>query len=75
MFAAIAQAPRFKILPVEALLVDNYTALHAREGYADMGRRAWRVWMWVDADCFGGPDEMRDPTKMNTRKGGTLLWA
>lgn len=75
VFAATAHAPRFKILPGEALLVDNYTALHAREGYADMGRRAWRVWMWVDGDCFGGPDEMRDPTKMNTRKGGTLLWA
>jgi hypothetical protein len=75
VFAATAHAPRFKILPGEALLVDNYTALHVREGYADMGRRAWRVWMWAEGKCFGGPDELRDPSKANTRKGGTLLWA
>ena len=47
IFAATAHAPRFKILPGEALLIDNYTALHVREGYADMGRRGWRVWMWA----------------------------
>ena len=48
VFAATAHAPRFKILPGEALLIDNYTALHVREGYVDMNRRAWRVWMWAE---------------------------
>ena len=60
VFAATAYAPRFKVLPGEALLVNNYSALHVREGYEDLDRRSWRVWMWNDGDCYGGPDWMRD---------------
>ena len=39
----------------------NYTCLHVREGYEDMGRRSWRVWMWVEGDCYGVPAESSTP--------------
>ena len=42
----------------EALIVDNYRAMHIREAYSDMDRFSWRVWMWVDGDCHGGPADV-----------------
>ncbi len=52
--AAGARAPRFKLAPGQALIIDNYRVLHAREGYADLNRMMWRVWIWTD-DCLGVP--------------------
>ena len=52
--AAGASAPRFKLAPGQALIIDNYRVLHAREGYADLNRMMWRVWIWTD-DCLGVP--------------------
>ncbi len=78
VFSATAHAPRFKVLPGEALIIDNYRGLHVREGYSDMRRSSWRVWMWAEGDCFGEPDTMRDPKVANTRGQlgkGTLIWA
>ncbi|MFT4714181.1 MAG: gamma-butyrobetaine dioxygenase [Candidatus Azotimanducaceae bacterium] len=48
-------APRFRLRPGEAVIVDNYRALHAREGYIDPDRMMWRVWIWTD-ESKGVPD-------------------
>ena len=53
--AAGKSAPRFKLEPGDALVIDNYRVLHAREGYEDLNRMMWRVWIWTD-ECLGVPD-------------------
>ena len=58
VFAASAHAPRFRVEAGEALIVDNYRALHIREAYRDMDRFSWRVWMWVEGQCHGPPDDV-----------------
>ena len=30
--------------------------MHVREGYKDLDRRSWRVFMWVDGQCHGVPE-------------------
>ncbi len=52
---AAALAPRFRLQPGQALLVDNYRMFHGREGYADPSRCMWRVWGWSDG-ALGVPD-------------------
>lgn len=44
-------APRFRVEPGEALLLDNFRLLHGREGYSGgvCERRVWRVWCWTEA--------------------------
>ena len=76
VFAATAHAPRFKVQPGEALLVDNYRAMHVREGYTDMDRRSWRVWMWEEGACFGGPEFLKEPTiaKTGGRAFARVIW-
>jgi gamma-butyrobetaine dioxygenase len=46
---AAAVAPRFKLAPGEAVIVDNYRMMHGREAYADLDRLMWRVWVWTTA--------------------------
>lgn len=53
--AAASKAPRFRLEPGQALLVDNYRMFHGREGYADPTRMMWRVWGWSD-QALGVPD-------------------
>jgi len=48
-------APRFKLMPGEALIIDNYRVLHARAGYRDLNRMMWRVWIWTQ-EALGVPD-------------------
>lgn len=45
---AAASAPRFKLDAGEAVVVDNYRMMHAREAYTDMNRLMWRVWIWTN---------------------------
>lgn len=47
--------PRFKVEPGQALIIDNYRMLHAREGYEDLSRMMWRVWVWTN-EALGLPD-------------------
>ena len=54
--AAVAQAPRFKLGPGQALVIDNYRMLHGRDAYTDLGRLMWRVWVWTSASKAGPPD-------------------
>ena len=56
VYAATAHAPRFKVLPGEALLVDNHRCMHVREGYTDLDRRSWRVFCWVKGHGYGCPE-------------------
>ena len=70
VFAASAHAPRFKVMAGEALIVDNYRALHIREAYSDVDRFSWRVWMWVDGACHGAPEEMRGQPSGASTDGG-----
>ena len=72
MFAATQQAPRFKMMRGEALIVDNYQTLHVREPYVDLQRRSWRVWCWVDGKCYGAPDFLRQPTNVRPVSTGEL---
>jgi gamma-butyrobetaine dioxygenase len=44
-----ALAPRFKLQPGEALVVDNYRIVHGRDPYEDIDRLMWRVWVWTAA--------------------------
>ncbi len=30
--------------------------MHVREGYEDLDRRSWRVFMWSEGQCFGVPE-------------------
>ena len=62
--AAIAEedstAARFSLEAGEALIVDNFRMLHARESFRDCSRqrRMWRVWSWTNA-AMGLPLEMK----------------
>jgi gamma-butyrobetaine dioxygenase len=49
------RAPRFKLAPGDAVIIDNYRMLHGRDAYADLRRHMWRVWCWTDR-CRGVPD-------------------
>ena len=62
IISATQHAPRFKVLPGEALLMDNHRVMHVREGYADLDRRSWRVFMWAEGDCYGVPQELLTKT-------------
>jgi hypothetical protein len=73
-FAATAHAPRFKVQPGEALIVDNYRAMHVREGYRDLDRRSWRVWMWAAGACYGGPNFLNDPD-IGGQAFAQVVWA
>lgn len=43
------RAARFKLLPGQAMLIDNYRYLHAREPDDGGGQRLlWRVWCWTE---------------------------
>ena len=64
IIAATQHAPRFKVLAGEALLMDNYRCMHVREGYADLDRRSWRVFMWAEGDCFGVPEVLERDSNM-----------
>ena len=52
---ASAAAPRFRLEPGEAVVIDNYRMMHAREAYADLDRQMWRVWIWTTTSV-GVPD-------------------
>lgn len=54
--AAVATAPRFKLSPGQAVVIDNYRMLHGRDAYTDLGRLLWRVWVWTKASKAGPPD-------------------
>ena len=43
-----AAAPRVRLGPGDALLVDNYRMFHGRDPYSDGRRLLWRVWIWTD---------------------------
>ena len=47
-------APKFKLLPGQVVIVDNYRLMHGRRPYEDLNRMLWRVWVWSD-DCLGVP--------------------
>lgn len=51
---AAIPAPRFKLLPGEAAIIDNYRVMHGREAYSDAGRLMWRVWLW-SSSALGVP--------------------
>lgn len=51
---AAVPAPRFKLLPGEAAIIDNYRVMHGREAYSDAGRLMWRVWLWTSS-AWGVP--------------------
>jgi gamma-butyrobetaine dioxygenase len=53
---AVASAPRFKLSPGCALVIDNYRVLHGRDPYTDLNRLMWRVWVWTRASKAGPPD-------------------
>ena len=59
VFSATAHAPRFKVLPGEAIIVDNYKVWHIREGFTSLERKSWRVWMWKEGECYGVADTQR----------------
>ena len=59
VFSATAHAPRFKVQPGEAIIVDNYKLWHIREGFTSLERKSWRVWMWKEGDCYGVADTQR----------------
>lgn len=48
-------APRFKLQAGEAVIIDNYRMMHAREAYTDLDRLMWRVWVWTTG-AHGVPD-------------------
>ncbi len=33
----------------EAVLVDNYRCAHGRDGYTDLSRAMWQIWVWSDS--------------------------
>ena len=55
-----ALAPRFVLKKGEALIVDNFRMLHAREAFHgfENKRQMWRVWSWTNA-AFGLPPEIK----------------
>ena len=48
-------APKFKLLPGQVVIVDNYRLMHGRSPYEDLRRMLWRVWVWTD-ECLNVPD-------------------
>ncbi len=52
--------PRFALKKGEALIVDNFRMLHAREAFhgSENKRRMWRVWSWTNA-AFALPPEIK----------------
>jgi alpha-ketoglutarate-dependent taurine dioxygenase len=53
--AAAERAPRFKLQAGDVAVIDNYRMMHGREGYADLARQMWRVWVWTTS-AWGVPD-------------------
>ena len=53
---AVATAPKFKLEPGQAVVVDNYRMLHGRLAYTDLDRLMWRVWIWTQRSKSGAPD-------------------
>lgn len=53
-------APRFLLKKGEALIVDNFRMLHAREAFhgCENKRRMWRVWSWTNT-AFALPPEIK----------------
>ena len=53
------RAPRFVLKEGEALIVDNFRMLHARDAFhgSENKRRMWRVWSWTNAS-FGLPPQV-----------------
>lgn len=51
---AAQDAPRFKLHAGDVAVIDNYRMMHGREGYADLERRMWRVWVWTTS-AWGVP--------------------
>jgi gamma-butyrobetaine dioxygenase len=45
--SAAERAPRFKLHRGDVAVIDNYRMMHGREGYADLERQMWRVWVWT----------------------------
>jgi alpha-ketoglutarate-dependent taurine dioxygenase len=53
--AAGERAFRFKLEAGDIAVIDNYRMMHGREGYADLERQMWRVWIWTTS-AWGVPD-------------------
>lgn len=53
-------APRFPLKKGEALIVDNFRMLHARDQFlgSENKRRMWRVWSWT-TESFGLPPNIK----------------
>jgi alpha-ketoglutarate-dependent taurine dioxygenase len=64
---AVHDAARFTLGRGEAMIVDNFRLLHAREAFAglDQQRRMWRVWAWTSAS-FGLPPALKMATAATT---------
>ena len=70
--AKIAQ--RFTLQRGQAIIVDNYRMLHARDDFMDFTntRRMWRVWSWSN-ESMGLPQEMeKHLTTAGTTVNGTV---
>lgn len=49
-------ASRFRIASGEALIIDNFRMLHARDGFeGTQERKLWRIWVWTD-ESLGIPE-------------------
>jgi alpha-ketoglutarate-dependent taurine dioxygenase len=46
-YEASKNAPKFTLMPGEALCLDNYRMLHGRTGFDDTERTLWRIWAWT----------------------------
>ena len=46
---AAEMAPRFKLLPGQTLVIDNYRTMHGREPFRGDKRKLWRNWIWTTA--------------------------
>ena len=55
-------AKRFTLKQGQALIVDNFRMLHAREAFKgqESSRRMWRVWSWT-TNSFGLPPQISSP--------------
>ena len=58
--SAERKAPRFALKKGEALIIDNYRMLHARDAFqgSESKRRMWRVWSWTN-ESFGLPPDIK----------------
>ena len=54
---AAASAPRFKPLPGQALLLENYRVMHGREPFQGE-RLLYRTWIWTQ-ECNGVPSSIQ----------------